>query len=396
MPDDASRQRRRERHALLQQQAQLRLVAGVFIILATVALMALKSLLVPIAVAGMLTILLHPAVQFLNLRLRLPPAAAAGVVLALLLSILVAGALWLAPATLLWMEKLPNQLRNTEVELRDLARPVQEFRETVEKLETMAGLGGTEDAPRVVTADGNLAAAILAHAQGFIVGAALTVGLLFFFLAFGDAFLRRIVQALPRRTSRHHALVVIDTIRQDVGRYIATVTLINIGLGLAVALTLWLLKIPNALLWGVMAAFLNYVPYIGAIAGLIVVCMVALATYNDIAPALGVGACYYALTVIEGTFVTPAVLGKRLQVSPIIVFVGLLFWGWVWGVAGAVLAVPLLVGMKIAADHIRSLRGVSIAMGSDQADEAAVIGMDAAAGHTVDSEQKPERPGRNA
>lgn len=394
MPPDASlHDRRRERHALLRQRVQTRLVAGIFVILATAALVQLKALLVPIVAAALLTILLHPAVQFLSFRMRLPLTAAAGAVLALLLGAITIAGVGLAPAMLLWMEKLPDQLRSAELELRDLARPVEEFRRTTEKLESLAGLGAEEGTPTVVTADTNLAAAVLTHAQGFIVGVALTIGILFFFLAFGDAFLRRAVQALPRRTSRFHALMVIDSVRRDVGRYIAIVTVINIGLGLAVALTLWLLGIPNALLWGAMAALFNYVPYIGAIVGVAVISMVGLATYNDIAPALGVGACYYALTVLEGTFVTPAVLGRRLQVSPIIVFVGLLFWGWVWGVAGAVLAVPLLVGMKIAADHVKSLEGLAIAIGSDEADDP---GATAGRSHQNGSNKNAERPGKDA
>lgn len=396
MRTTASEDRRRTRHALLRQRVQTRLVAGIFIILATVALMQLQALLVPIAVAAMLTIFLHPAVQFLNGRLRLPLTASAGVVLAVLLGFILLAGVWLAPATLLWMEKLPDQLRNAELELRDLTRPVEEFRKTAERLESMAGLGGNNGTPTVVASDTNLAAVVLAHAQGFIVGAALCIGLLFFFLAFGDAFLRRIVQAIPRRSARFHALAVIDSVRRDVGRYMAIVTVINIGLGVATAITLWLLRVPNALLWGAMAALLNYVPYLGAVVGVVVVSMVALATYGDIAPALGVGACYYGLTVIEGTFVTPAVLGRRLQVSPIVVFVGLLFWGWVWGVAGAVLAVPLLVGMKIAADHVRSLRGLAIAIGSDEADEAALTAGQMHRHKKNGAVKNAERPGKDA
>ncbi len=380
--------RRRERHALLRQRVQTRLVFGMFVILATAALIELRSLLVPIALAAMLTILLHPLVHVLTSRFRLPLVLSAGLVLLLLLGAMLVAGLGLAPAILLWMEKLPDQLRNAEFELRDLSRPVEAFKETTSKLEAMAGLGA-EQTPTVVERETNLAAVLLAHTQSFIVQAGLTIGLLFFFLAFGDAFLRRIVQALPRRSSRVGALLVIDSVRRDVGRYIATVSLINIGLGVTVAVVLWLLKIPNALLWGVMAGVLNFVPYIGAIAGVIIITMVALATYSDIAPALGVGGIYYGISVIEGTFVTPAILGKRLQVNPIVVFVGLLFWGWVWGIAGAVIAVPLLVGMKIVADHVRSLEGLGVAMGSDEADEAAIANGSGPAGRS----RKTERPG---
>lgn len=383
--------RRRERHALLRQRVQTRLVFGMFVILATAALIELRSLLVPIALAAMLTILLHPLVHVLTSRFRLPLVLSAGVVLFLLLGAMLVAGLGLAPAILLWMEKLPDQLRNAEFELRDLSRPVEAFKETTSKLEAMAGLGA-EQTPTVVERETNLAAVLLAHTQSFIVQAGLTIGLLFFFLAFGDAFLRRIVQALPRRSSRVRALLVIDSVRRDVGRYIATVSLINIGLGVTVAVVLWLLKIPNALLWGVMAGVLNFVPYIGAIAGVIIITMVALATYSDIAPALGVGGIYYGISVIEGTFVTPAILGKRLQVNPIVVFVGLLFWGWVWGIAGAVIAVPLLVGMKIVADHVRSLEGLGVAMGSDEADEAAIANGSGPAGRS----RKTERPGTDA
>src|SRR5690606_28930507 len=124
------------------------------------------------------------------------------------------------------------------------------------------------------------------------------------------------------------------------------ISLINAGLGAVVAAVMWAIGMPNPLLWGVMAALLNYVPYVGALVGLAVVAVVALVSFDSAGTALLVPALYFACTTIEGQFVTPMLLGKRFEMNPVMVFLSIATWGWLWGVPGALMAVPLLVSLR--------------------------------------------------
>jgi predicted PurR-regulated permease PerM len=138
-------------------------------------------------------------------------------------------------------------------------------------------------------------------------------------------------------------------------RYLAAVTLINLLLGAAVALAMHLLQMPNPLLWGTMVAILNFAPYIGALVSAAVLSLAALTTFPDIAAALAVPGTFLVLTVLEGQVITPAVLGRRTALSPAIVFISVIIWGWLWGIAGALMAVPIATSLKVICDHSPAL-----------------------------------------
>jgi predicted PurR-regulated permease PerM len=138
-------------------------------------------------------------------------------------------------------------------------------------------------------------------------------------------------------------------------RYLAAVTLINLLLGAAVALSMQLLQMPNPILWGTMVAVLNFAPYIGALVSAAVLTLAALTTFPDVAKALAVPGTFLALTIMEGQVITPAVLGRRMALSPAIVFISVIIWGWLWGIAGALMAVPIATSLKVICDHSPAL-----------------------------------------
>jgi predicted PurR-regulated permease PerM len=141
-------------------------------------------------------------------------------------------------------------------------------------------------------------------------------------------------------------------------RYLFTITCINVGLGSAAALLMHVLGMPNPLLWGVMVALLQYVPYVGpAISGTILT-IVAFITYDDLNSILLVPAVFFALVTVEGQFITPYLTGRSLTLNPVMVFLSMLLWGWIWGAVGALMAVPLLMTLKIVCDHIESLHAI--------------------------------------
>jgi predicted PurR-regulated permease PerM len=151
----------------------------------------------------------------------------------------------------------------------------------------------------------------------------------------------------------------VQNVERGISRYLLTITIINIGLGVATALTLWLLGIPNPILWGVMATTLNYVPHIGAFLCMVVLFFVGAVTHASIGSGLICAGAFMVLTSVESYFVTPLVLSRSLQLSPLAVILAILFWGWLWGISGGLMAAPVLTIAKIVCDQFESLRGWS-------------------------------------
>jgi predicted PurR-regulated permease PerM len=158
---------------------------------------------------------------------------------------------------------------------------------------------------------------------------------------------------------------IMQEIKEDVSHYLFTVACINAGLGTATAVATWLLGMPNPLLWGVMAAAFNFVPYLGSAVTLTVLAVVALITFDTLAHALLVPAVFLALATIEGQIVSPIIVGRRLSLSPLVVVIALMIGGWVWGVVGVLLAVPILVMVKIYLTHSEHLQPFAEVLGRD-------------------------------
>jgi predicted PurR-regulated permease PerM len=179
-----------------------------------------------------------------------------------------------------------------------------------------------------------------------------------FFLAGGPPMLVRMTSALAGDENSTHVLKVIDAVRSEVGRYYATIALINLCLALATWLAMLGLGMPNPILWGVLAGVLNFIPYVGSATTLLVLTVVAFVSLDGVGRVVAVAASYLGLATIEGQIVQPLLVGHRLDLSPVIVFLALWVGGWFWGIAGVVMAVPGLVALKVVAEH--SARGLPL------------------------------------
>ena len=171
-------------------------------------------------------------------------------------------------------------------------------------------------------------------------------------------FLSKLIKVIPRLEDKKRAISIARKIESSISRYLLTVTLINAGLGTAVGLAMYFLGMPNPVLWGAMAAIVNFVPYLGATVGIVAMTLAALLSFDSLGWALVFPATYLALAILEGNFITPVVLGHSLTLNPIVIVIALMFWGWMWGIAGAILAVPILAAFKIFCDHIEPLEPV--------------------------------------
>lgn len=246
-------------------------------------------------------------------------------------------------------------VRQIEYKLGALKKPMEEMGKATALVEKMTMLNGSAKKQEIQVKQQALTDTLFNQTGEFLAGTITTMMLLYFLLASGDLFLQKLVKILPRLHDKKRAVEIVREMEHQISTYLFTVTLINIGVGIAVAAAMYALDMPNPMLWGVMACLLTYIPYLGPVIGVLTVVVVATLTFDNIGWALLIGGTYWGITIIEGTFVTPQILGHRLTLNPFVILAGLIFWGWLWGIPGTLLAVPLIASAKIFSDHIESL-----------------------------------------
>lgn len=332
-------------------------VIGLFVLAVLYTLFAARVLLLPIVLAVLLSFILWPVVRGLR-RLRVPEALGALVVLAgMTLAVGYAFYALSGPAAS-WVATAPQALRRIEARLRVVKETVADVQEATSRVEQIATVVGG-DAERVVALQGaSLSSLLLASTSEVVATSVIILVLTYFLLASGDLFLRKCMRVLPTRRDRDLLEAMARELQESVSGYLFAVTLINAGLGVAVAAAMALVGLPNALLWGAIAATFNFVPYIGSAVGIACVAAASLVTFPTLDQALAPPAVYLLLTMVEAYLVTPAVLSRRFTLNPVVVLVGLLFWGWIWGIPGALIAMPLVMTIKIVCDYVPSLATV--------------------------------------
>jgi predicted PurR-regulated permease PerM len=319
-----------------------------------------RAAFIPIALAVLFSLLLTPPVEALHER-GLSRSASALLVMFVLAG-LVCGSvnlLW-SPAQR-WWNSAPATLKMVEQRSRPLAlliSRVETLSSHARKIAispfggTAAHAASTPAAPMIAApAQTDVAVQILDQTRAALIGTATVTFLSLFLLAGGPPMLARMSTALTNNLQSAHTLRVITAVRTEVSRYYASIALINLGLGICTAASMWLLGIPNPLLWGMVAAILNFLPYVGSAITLLLLTIVAFVTFESIGHVAAVAASFLVLTTIEGQVIQPWLVGRRLELNPIIVFLTLWFGGWFWGIAGVVMAVPTLLSLKVVARH---------------------------------------------
>ena len=321
-----------------------------------------RALLMPIILAILFSLLLSPIVGWLR-KLRLPEPVGAAVVMVALVSGIGFAIYTLAEPAAQWLDKAPESLSTAESKLRKLKQPVADVQRAAEKIEAMTQLQAAKKPREVVVQTPGLGAFITSQTPYLITGLISTLVLLYFLLASGDLFMRKTVRLIPTWRDKVHAVEVGREIQRELGRYFFTVTLINGALGVATAIAMRALGMPNPLLWGAMAMLLNYIPYLGPSTTLAVLSMAAVMTFDDLNRIWPVPAVFLALVVLEGQLIQPIVVGRSLRLNPVMVFVAFLLLGWLWGIAGMFLAVPILVTLKVICDHVERFAALAEYLG---------------------------------
>ncbi|WBU54025.1 AI-2E family transporter [Paracoccus sp. SCSIO 75233] len=239
--------------------------------------------------------------------------------------------------------------------LPDGALPGQETAVTMEA-DSGGGTGGEQEIRVRVDTEETSTLQTLASAGPSVAGQIVfTIFLLFFLIASGDLLYLKTVQSFDNLREKRAAYMALREIEASLGSYLGAITLINAGLGIGIGMGMWFWGMPQPLLWGIAAFILNFIPYLGAVTGVAAAFIVALISFDDFYTPVMVAATYFAFTSLEGQLVTPYFVSRRLQLNTVVVFITVALWAWLWSVLGMVVAVPLLVVLKVLADHIPGL-----------------------------------------
>jgi predicted PurR-regulated permease PerM len=327
-----------------------------------------RVFLLPITFAILLDFLLGPPVRALARR-RVPLPLAAALVLVGLFGVAGLAVYELSSPVQSWATNAPESIAKAQTRLRRLLQPIRRVTTTAQQVENAAGGVASTDTPSVVTPSvvvvkgPTFMSRLFGSTQRFLAGALEVVILLFFLLAAGDLFLEKLIKVLPNLGDRRKAIEIARATEASVSTYLLTTAAVNLVEGTLVAVAMFGLGMPNAVLWGALVALLEFVPYLGAVAAVVVLSVAALATFDDLGRALLVPATYLVINLIQANLVGPMLLGHRLALNPVAILVSLAFWFWIWGIAGAFIAVPLVAAFKIFCDHIESLAAVGEFLG---------------------------------
>jgi predicted PurR-regulated permease PerM len=336
-------------------------LSAILLLLTVYSLKLASVFLIPVVLALLFNFLFASVIRELS-RVRVPAPLGAGLILFVLLGTVGFSIYQLASPARDWMAKLPETAQEIERKLSGLKQSVREVNKATQEVDRLTDLSG-EKTQKVEVQKSTLGQTLLGPTQEFVVGAGLVFVLLFFLLASGDLFLRKLVSVLPNFHDKKVAVEISRQIEHDISRYLLAITIINVCFGAAVGSCMYLLGLPNPVLWGVMAGFLHFIPFLGAIVGISVVTMVALVTLESVTTIALVPVSYLGLNLLEEYLVLPLVWGHRFMLNPVIVLLWFIFWGWLWGIPGALMAVPLLAILKIVCDHVQPLSPVAEFLG---------------------------------
>ena len=316
-----------------------------------------SSIILPVMLAFVLQLILQPAVRLLQ-RVRLPRAVGALLAILMVIGALVGFVAALSGPAGTWAKKLPEGIPRLEAHLVVLKHPIEVLQKVIQSAEHVAEAPGKKDQSIAVSRDLGLTSVLFRGTRAVLDGLFTTVLVLYFLLVAGEIFLRRIVEVLPNFGDKRQAVEISQQIEADVSAYLLTITGMNAGVGVATGLSMYFCGLGDPLLWGAIAFLLNYVPILGPLFGVGIFLMVGMLSFDSLWSALLPPVLYFAIHLVEGETLTPMLLARRFTLNPVLVILSLVFWFWMWGVPGAILAVPMLAILKIISDRVRPLKAL--------------------------------------
>lgn len=325
-------------------------LGGIFFILFLAALYTAAEIVWPLVFAFVLSLLLNPLLRFLD-RLHVPRVLGALLLVVAVLALVVGLGTAISGPAASWAAKLPDGLPRLFQRLRFLEAPLATLQHFWQRLEDFAGWQSGANS----SVGSALLTKLFTGTGSFASGFFTTLLFLFFLLVAGEVFLQRLVEIMPRFSSKRQVVDIAKHIESDISAYLVTITVMNAAVGIATAAVMWLTGVGDPVLWGTIAFLLNFVQILGPLLGVLIFLLAgALAAdglWLTFLPAL----LYLGIHLVEGETITPMLLARRFTLNPVMVIVSLVFWFWMWGVPGAILSVPMLAITKIVCDRVRPL-----------------------------------------
>jgi len=345
----------------------LSILAGL-VILAT--LYIARDVIIPVVLALLLALLLRPLQRRMR-RWRIPDYASALALIAAVVALFALGVLTLAGQSQQWLGEAPGMVKKVSRMLPARPSPMEDLAKTTDAVADLTRSDGENPPLAVEVQSSDVAYTILGVSSQFVAASIIVFVVGYFLLALGDTLMRQAVEAQPSFMGKRNVVQTVQQVEQGISRYLMTITVINIGLGVVTGVAMWLLGVPNPVLWGVMATTLNYVPHVGAFVCMVVLFVVGAVAHESIGYGVLVAGTFVVLTSVESYFLTPLVLSKSLQLSPLAVILAILFWGWMWGIPGGLMAAPLLTVIKIVCDQFQSLYWLAALLSGESASASA-------------------------
>jgi predicted PurR-regulated permease PerM len=336
----------------------------VLMVLGTIAFLYFaRPLVLPVVLACVAGMTLKPLIRWSSCC-HIPPALSAAVVLCFLVAAVGVGFFQLGRPASMWINEAPQHMTELRQRVVKLFPRAARFGAAAAAVNDLGATDAEKAAeqmktPTLEVKENRGTSSILNWTGTLLVGLGETLVLVYLLLASGDLFLQKLVRVMPTLSDKKRAVEISHEIQQNISNYLFSVSLINLGLGLLVSGGLYLMGVPNAAMWGILVAVLNFVPYFGPASGVILLAAVGLLTFDTLGKGLLPPLWYLLLHLLETNLITPVLLGRRFTLNPVVIFVSLIFWTWLWGVPGALLSVPILVSIKVVCDRVPAMSPVS-------------------------------------
>ena len=314
-----------------------------------------RSVALPLAMAWVIAMALKPPMRWLRRR-RLPAPAAAAVVLAAFVAAAGSATWYLGQPAMDWINSAPESLTRLKHKFRPVLQPAARLSDAASSVSKLSTSDETAKPPQAVEVkDNHVATTVVSWTSDFVTGAGKTLGLVFLLLAFDELFMQKFVRLLPTLRDKKQAVEITREVQQRISTYLFSIALINVTFGAVLGLVFFAMGLPNPWMWGAVAALTNFVPYFGPLVGIVVVMLAGLSGFDRVLFGLLPALAYFGLHLIEANLVTPSILGRRFTLNPVVIFLALIFFLWLWGVVGALVAVPILTTLKALAERLPAL-----------------------------------------
>lgn len=336
-------------------------LSGLFLLALFYTLYLAADFLQPVLFALFISLLLAPVVRILCL-VRMPLFISAAIAIGASLVLVLGFASIISAPLTGFVHDFPAYVQAAQAQTNVLTEPLQQLVSISEQLDRLLQGGGPPSATVSLRQQG-VVQIIFSQTPGFLGKVVIVIVLSYFLLVYGETFYRKIVYVAPRFEDKRRAVEITLRLQWTISRYLTSVTLLNLGLGVVVGVTAQLFGLPNSILWGTAAFILNYIPFLGAgccMAAMLIACLLNHPTsWISFLPPL----TYLAASVLESNLISPHVIGRWMTLNPVAILLSFLFWGWLWGIAGMLLAVPILAVAKIFCSTLPSLSSVAEFLG---------------------------------